>query len=799
MTAAMKKLSALLLIASLCLPLASCAREPSPAPGTPPGGPSEPPVPLEHAYTEAELPVDAGGAGLFAYSGGRLYSDRQDASGGVSIISASLGGPEETAVWQREAPGQHSEEPLGYTLVCFNVDGEGNIFTVSRFSYPDENDPNVISYREELAKTSPGGEELYAYDLASLPGGEPSAISAVETDGAGNAYLYDGGKGCVYVFDGASGEPKFTVAEPAGTQIAAMTRANDGAIVYIAMTYYQPPDMPGVYMSSYVMKTIDFAAGAATDGAAYDNAGNRYFMKIFAGSGDYAFYFINGTEVLGFKLGEMADETVLSFMNSDLDPYGYSELIAIEDGGFLAPKFDSAHKARSVSRLTPNPDASLGGKALLRLSTLYLDPLTMGAVLEFNKSSKTARIEVRDFNQDLTQFDLEILGNDPPDIFSLYYLPSDMKYSSKGVFADLYPHLDADGAISRDDLFGNVLEASSAGGKLYSIPPFFAVATMAGKQSVFGDAGSITPDELSAVADRYPGAALYTSAMSSVSGQEYWMQQVLMILSQYVNFETGEVSFDSPEFIAQLKLSERMPPAVDFSSMSLEGYVEFLESYQDSHRENKQLLEGVLIDNPRAARTLETDLFGEPVAFVGIPGAGGGVISSAARYAVSASSKNPEAAWSFISSMLAEDFEPKFPSGGIYIMGREVKQEMLPLNRNAFERRAREEMKPLAERPSSGGIAIHEFLSLQLAAYTVQSLDELDMTLPKYQNYALTEEDISRVRDAIEGASVLASRDGTVLGIVYEELGAFYAKAKTAEETAKVIQSRVALYVSENR
>ncbi|MDR2421511.1 MAG: hypothetical protein LBD49_05375 [Oscillospiraceae bacterium] len=799
----MKKRAALLLTAFLCLSLASCAREAAPVTSAPSGEPSAPPVPLEHAYTETELPVDAKGASLFAYFGGKLYYDKQGAPGGASIISASLDGSEEAAVWRREVAAPYSEASPGYTLSCFSVDGEGNIFTVSSFAYPDENDPNVMAYREELIKTSPDGAELYACDLASLPGGEPSAITAVETDGAGNVYLFDEGKGCLYVFDGASGEPKFTVTEPAGTQIAAMALANDGQILYIALTYSQPPDAPGVYIPSYVMKTIDFAAGTATEGEAYDASDGVYFTKIYAGSGDYAFYFMNGAEMFGFKLGEMAAETVLSFMNSDLDPYeySYSEFIAIEDSGFIAPKLDASHKARSVSRLTPNPDATLGGKTVLRLSTLYLDSLTTVAVLGFNKSSETARVEVRDFKYDTTQFDLDLMGKDPPDILCLSQVPSDMKYISKGVFADLCPYLDADETISRGDLFGNVLEALSVDGKLYSVAPFFTVSTMAGKQSVFGDITSITPDELLAVADKYPDAAIYASALGSVSGQEAWMQHTLQALSRYVNIETGEVSFDSPEFIAQLKLSERMPPAVDTSLLSsVEAWNEFLENYRNAHRENKQLLESVYIYNPRAARTLETDLFEEPVAFVGIPGAGGGTISPGARYAVSASSENPEAAWSFISSMLAENFEPDFlGSGSIFIMNREVKQELLPLNRNIFERRAREEMTPLAERPSSDGIEIAEFLSMQLVAYVVPSLDELDMTLPKYQNYALTEEDISRVRDAIEGASELMSSDSTMLGIAFEELGAFYAGAKTAEDTARIIQSRAALYVSENR
>jgi hypothetical protein len=108
-------------------------------------------------------------------------------------------------------------------------------------------------------------------------------------------------------------------------------------------------------------------------------------------------------------------------------------------------------------------------------------------------------------------------------------------------------------------------------------------------------------------------------------------------------------------------------------------------------------------------------------------------------------------------------------------------------------------MKPLTERV--GTLIINEVPATApyLASFAYESVDELDMTLPKLQSYALTEEDIARVRDAIEAASTLSASDTTALNIINEELGAYYAGAKTAEETVRLIQSRVALYVGESR
>ncbi|MDR1330250.1 MAG: hypothetical protein LBK23_11680, partial [Oscillospiraceae bacterium] len=515
-----------------------------------------------------------------------------------------------------------------------------------------------------------------------------------------------------------------------------------------------------------------------------------------AGAGDNAFFARFANKIYGFKSGDMTAEVIVDLLNSDIDPAYIGRVFAAENGEFLAARLDGSEMITSLSRLTPDPDAVLGDKALLQLATLWLDPVTRGAVLDFNRTSKTARIEVLDFDRDLTRFDLALIGQSPADLYSFnggYGLDA-VKYVSKGVFADLYPLLDADETLSRGDMFQNVLDAASIGGSLYYATPFFTVNTLAGKESVFGDVSAITPEELENVADKYPDASIY-EIMAAAPVQQAWVPLVLSNMSRYVNLETGEVNFDGPEFIAQLRLSERMPLGLDFASLDI---MEFMNDYPARRANGEVLLEAVAISGPRAARTLETELFGEPVALVGVPtyGENGGRISPHTVYTVSSVTEHPEEAWSFIASMLSEDFEPRFENS-YYVAGRVVRDEKLTLNKNIFERRVAEEMTPLAERDISNGMLVSEFSMARLASWPVFSLDELDMTLPKYQSYALTETDAARVREAIEGATVLTAHDTALMNIALEELGAFYAGVKTAEETARLIQSRAALYVAE--
>ncbi|MDR1329092.1 MAG: hypothetical protein LBK23_05790, partial [Oscillospiraceae bacterium] len=304
--------SAVILLAGILLSLASCTRAAAPGGETPSGEPSAPTVPIEHAYRETALPVNIKGAAMLAYSGGRIYFDRQDAPGGPSVVSASLDGSEETVVWSREAEEPYSEM-MGYSLTCFTADGEGNLFTVSRYVYPDDNDPNMPAYRDELTKTSPDGTELYSVDLTTLLDGAPVEVFGIAADGAGNAYLLGGGGMSIYALDGAAGALKFTVSE--NSPVMNITHSGDGSVIYAAMGFD-----PGASDMTYSMKTIDYAAGTASEMP--PNAGDTFtdFSGIFAGAGDNAFFARFANKIYGFKSGDMTAEVIVDLLNSDIDP-----------------------------------------------------------------------------------------------------------------------------------------------------------------------------------------------------------------------------------------------------------------------------------------------------------------------------------------------------------------------------------------------------------------------------------------------------------------------------------------------
>ena len=61
----------------------------------------------------------------------------------------------------------------------------------------------------------------------------------------------------------------------------------------------------------------------------------------------------------------------------------------------------------------------------------------------------------------------------------------------------------------------------------------------------------------------------------------------------------------------------------------------------------------------------------------------------------------------------------------------------------------------------------------------------------------MTQEQYDTVKDLIEHTNRIMRYDQSLMEIISDEAGAFFAGEKTAEETAQLIQNRVQLYLAE--
>ncbi|MDR2616020.1 MAG: hypothetical protein LBC28_05505, partial [Oscillospiraceae bacterium] len=197
------------------------------------------------------------------------------------------------------------------------------------------------------------------------------------------------------------------------------------------------------------------------------------------------------------------------------------------------------------------------------------------------------------------------------------------------------------------------------------------------------------------------------------------------------------------------------------------------------------------------------ETFGEEVSLFGYPTAeeSGSAIIMNADLAISKSSQHKDLAWSFISRLLREDIQIGASGGGGFGFGGSG--AVLSVNRNRFEKSAAEELLPIEQRDFTKGVTIMgtTYTSIEQFEQTVESWRSMGEMwsgfISTLENYALTEDEVNKAREAIEGASRVYGANPQVLSIIQEEAGAFLSGQKSAQDAANIIQSRVSIYISE--
>lgn len=165
-----------------------------------------------------------------------------------------------------------------------------------------------------------------------------------------------------------------------------------------------------------------------------------------------------------------------------------------------------------------------------------------------------------DYSAGLTKLNTEIMSGVIPDIFLTENLPIE-RYAAKGILTDLYELIDSDAELTRESFRPPDHQGLRDGtGKLYELPASFMV------QTAFG---------LSKVVDGYDvwNVAAVQDAMTKLQEDayvfDYYTTQATVMgncvsnnLSAFVNWQTGECSFDSESFAALLNFAKTFPAGI---------------------------------------------------------------------------------------------------------------------------------------------------------------------------------------------------------------------------------------------
>lgn len=657
-----------------------------------------------------------------------------------------------------------TEEAPETTAIIGGASGPTAVMMTSSVSGMDMDYQEPISQKIEFYKFSTEGEVLDTVDLTEILD-ENSYVQYTAVDNDGNIYLCLEQK--VIVLD-KEGKELFQV--EVENWINSMFTTKGGEVL---LSYYGNERME--------IHTIDVAGKKIGEPVEALMAAGRWGNGIYNKGNATDILFSAENDLYTYNMGDAQTQKVLNWIDCDINSDDIRAFAALDDGRILVitNTWNGADNGSTMEMiyLTKKKGSEVPKKKIITFGTMSLSWDVKKQIIDFNKKNQEYRIEIKEYLTDYSaedaytlaqeQMNADIMGGNGPDMIDVS--GGDMqKYVSKGILEDLYPYMDADEEIKREDYVPSVLKAYEIDGKLYAVSPRFYVQTVLARKADMGERKSITPEELMKITDGLPeDVELYEYASKS----SILMNNTMMNMDQYVDWSTGECNFNGEDFIKAMEFANRFETEVDYNS---EG--------PDTHellRDGKLLMVMGMISSVEEYQ-MYRGLFGEPITFIGYPTnkESGSFISDAdTLLAMNAKSPNKEGVWQFIKSRINKEAFTGNDSRGRF---------GFPILQSALEEQFKEAMTEEYYEDAEG--------NKHKQPKTTWGFNNFNMEI-----YAATEEEVETVRDLINSTDTLYQYDEQINNIIMEESTAFFEGQKSAKDAADIIQNRVQIYVNENR
>ena len=532
---------------------------------------------------------------------------------------------------------------------------------------------------------------------------------------------------------------------------------------------------------------VDPASGRVTQ--TWKCPANAY--NFMSGGGDYDMYYQSGINIYGYSLDTESGVKLFDWLNEDVPQSSLSSYTVRPDGSFFAVTNSWDSKWENVTTefvtLEKRSLADVPQKESLTLAIYGTDYQLENAVVRFNRSNKV-RISVVDYSQynneedwnaGRTKLTTEIMAGTMPDIIALEGMPY-QQMAAKGLLADLYPFMEKDSEISREDFLPNVLQALEVGGKLYSTVTSFTVMTLAGASSVVGSEPGWSFDDVRAALAGMPEGCTVLDQFTT-SG-DILREELTLDADYYIDWETGKVNFDSKEFIDLLNFARLFPNSFDWNSYDWEEY----SGDSDRIAAGKQLLMKMQIYSFANIAEHEAQ-FGGDMTYIGFPTASGAgsYLNLTSGYGISSSCPDKEAAWQFLRGFMT----PKALENNNY-WG-------FPANSKLLEKALQEAMTVQYQKDAKGNYILDDEgqkIPVPITYIWHDGAQEGDDAV-----YSLTQEQADKLMTLIRSTDKIHMENEAALNIILEQLDAFLSGQKTAEEVAKLVQGKMSIYVNEQR
>ncbi len=480
---------------------------------------------------------------------------------------------------------------------------------------------------------------------------------------------------------------------------------------------------------------------------------------------EYDFYYKDDSGIYGYDIASKKGTKLMDFVASNVSSDNSYSIFPIAKDTMMGTIWDGENsKLVLYKKVDPS---TITDKETITVGAMYVDDNIKKAAIAFNKKSNKYQVEFKDYSNEedpQTKMNADIIAGNVPDIICLSSLSVD-QYAEKGILEDLTPYYKKDSDVSTDDLIPSVAKAMQIDGKYYYIAPGFYVNTLVGAAKTVGTEPGWTMDDLKKILDEHKDARPFYSENKNDNLYSF----ITMNISDYVDWSTGECSFDGQDFKDILEICNR-------------GSNEETEYSEDSPSEPSLVKEGkVLLTNGGSLDMESVELyeamFNGDITFIGYPNKDkdGSYFSFDNQLGIYSKSKVKDAAWEFLKTFLTKEYQGD--RNNLYSNPtRQDAFDMLVKSKTATEKYTDElgnEVEPL----QSGW-----------------GWDDLNVEIGP-----LTEKQAQMYIDLVNNTDKTGEYNDEIGQIITEEAKAYFSGQKSLDETADVIQNRVKTYVNENR
>lgn len=699
---------------------------------------------------------------------------------------------------------------------CYNMIGsdDGTLWMLvnvyaTQYELPDDFDPNTDSKwnypstdinGSYLMHIAADGSTIASLDLSDTNNednedGMSGNLSSFAVDAAGNLYVSDYNN--IYVLD-AEGNVQFKLdGSQYNGSLCRLNAQQVGVMWYNYTDDVNAADENGQYFVPIDLETKDWGEKVKLP----SNVGS-----ILPGDDAYDFYYTYNNNIYGYAAKTDTKEKLVDWLACDVDTNNMSGYAMLSDSRVAALMQDWSTDPTTYQLIVLHRvDASeIKEKKVLTLACMYLDWNLRSMIVEYNKTNDEYRINVvdyseyatdDDYNAGVTKLTTEIISGSVPDIFLTSNLPID-KYAAKGVIADLNTFMDGGNGLSRDYFVPQVMSALEKDGKLYELPTSFSVQTAYALSSI---ASQYDTWNVAAVQDAMTqlqeGATVFSDGWTKNTALSNCLSRNL---SAFVDWTTGKCEFDSEAFQQLLDFCNSFPAETSDGDGAI-AYASSADIAVDDamwESDATRITNGKQLMSTTGMYSFDSYIWNvyairDKITFTGYPTEDGSGSSFELQMpmAISSVTKYPDAAWDFVCSIIKK---MNTIDENNYYYG-------FPISQAAFDAEMTDIMTEQYQLDENGEQVDWDGDGEPDKAIR-GSYETMENGETVYKDvYALTQEDIDQILGVINNTHSVYDYDQEILDIITDEVAAYFAGDKDVQTTASMIQSRVNLYVQEQR